>query len=232
MTETRHAGWTKSAAWLGKAALSAAIAGLLAMGALSSACKAAPDTARRLQYRVLHPVFGDIGTYTNTIEPNGDTTMVRTSVHLMVSALGVVLHREDAERTERWKDGRIREFHGITTINGKKISVNGKVDGLRFIITSPLGTVIVPDTIGLSNPWSAAFLNSTTMMRTDTGQVEQVHISGGEADLVKINGKNIKAREYQVDGTLRYKIWLDQQNVPVEFTVDDDSGQINFSLIH
>jgi hypothetical protein len=71
-------------------------------------CQAASDTARQLHYRVHHPVFGDIGTYNNTIETTGDITTVLTSVHLKVAALGVVLHREDAERTERmesWPPG-------------------------------------------------------------------------------------------------------------------------------
>jgi hypothetical protein len=67
-------------------------------------------------------------------------------------------------------------------------------------------------------------------MRTDTGKIEQVHISAGEPAFVNIGGTDIWARKYQIDGSIPYKIWIDQQNTPVMFTVDDDSGEISFIL--
>jgi hypothetical protein len=232
MKNCRRAGWMTSKARPATAALSVAIASVLAAGVLFNTCQAASDAPRQLQYRARHSLFGDIGSYTNTIEPTGDTTMIRTSVHLRVTALGVVLHREDAERTERWRGDTLREFHGITTINGVATEVSGKADGKSFIINSPLGRVAAPATIRPSNPWSSDFLNSTTMMLTDTGKVEQVRISGGEAAFVTLNGNSIWTRQYQVDGSLRYKIWIDRQNTPVEFAIGDDSGEISFSLTH
>ena len=186
--------------------------------------------AREFHYRAQHPVFGDIGTYSNTIESAGDTTTIRTTVHLKVTALGVVLHREDAERTERWKGDRLIYFHGITTINGEVVEIEGEARGEIFMITSPFGNVTAPATILPSNPSSPNFLHSTAIMRTDTGKVEQVHISGGAPTLANIGGANIWTRKYQIDGSIPYKIWMDRENTPVKFTVDDDSGEISFTL--
>jgi hypothetical protein len=230
MKSSRQSCWIISIPRLAKTVSFVTTISVLAAIAFFNACQAASDTARQLHYRVEHPVFGDIGTYTNTIEPAGHTTMIRTSVHLRVTALGVVLHREDAERTERWQDDRLVDFHGSTTINGEVIEVKGEARGDSFIITSPLGSVAAPATIRPSNPWSSGFLNSTTMMRTDTGKVEKVRISGGAAAVEKIDGTSVWTREYQVDGTIRYKVWIDRQNIPVLFTVDDGSGEIYFTL--
>jgi Family of unknown function (DUF6134) len=193
-------------------------------------CQAASNTARQLHYRAHHPVFGDIGTYSNTIETTGDTTTVLTSVHLKVAALGVVLHREDAERTERWKAGRLVYFRGVTTTNEQVVEVKGEARGDTFSIISPFGNVTAPATVLPSNPSSANSLRSNTIMRTDTGKIEQVRISAGEPAFVNIGGTDIWARKFQIDGSIPYKIWIDQQNTPVMFAVDDDSGEISFIL--
>ena len=207
----------------------------LAMGfffatAFLNTCQAASDTSRQFHYRAHHSVFGDIGTYSNTVETAGDITTVLTSVHLKVAAIGVVLHREDAERTERWKAGRLVYFRGVTTTNEQVVEVKGEARGDTFSIISPFGNVTAPATVLPSNPSSANLLRSTTIMRTDTGKIEQVHISAGEPAFVNIGGTDIWARKYQIDGSIPYKIWIDQQNIPVMFTVDDDSGEVSFTL--
>ncbi len=68
-------------------------------------------------------------------------------------------------------------------------------------------------------------------MRADTGVVERVHVSGGNAASVTINGEALRGREYEIDGKVRHKIWLSEaEQVPVMFSVDDDSGVVTFTL--
>lgn len=231
MKSIRPAGWMIRTVWPAAVASSAVFAILVAAGLLVDTCQAASDVSRQLQYRARHSVFGDIGTYINTIESMGDTTVVRTNVHLDVSALGVVVHREDAMRTERWRGEILREFHGVTTVNGVTTKVDGKADGNAFVILSQHGKMTAPATIRPSNPWSSDFLHSTTMMLTDTGQVERVRVTGGEAVLLKINGRNIWTKKYRVNGSLQYDVWLDANKTPVAFAVDDNSGKVSFDLV-
>lgn len=206
-----------------------AIVGILA-GAIGGSAAAAATSAEQLRYRVQHSKFGNIGTYTNLVQTVGDVTTVRTSAHFLVSMLGIGLHREDAERTERWQNGRLMSFIGTTTKNGDTVEVNGAANGNNFVITSPLGTFTAPATVQPANPWSAKCLNSTTMMRVDNGKIEPVRVSGGSQTTVAIDGANIPARQYQIDGATRYKIWIDQHDIPVKFVVDDDSGEVTFTL--
>jgi len=213
--------------WLGLRLLRLAVLGTFAAVLWPDSAAAA---TRQLVYAVKHSVFGDIGTYTNLIESNGDSTTVRTTVHFLVSALGVGLHREDAERVERWQGDRLTAFHGITKKNGETTEVNGEASGNNFVITGPLGTVTAPGSIHTANPWSSKCLSATTMMRVDTGKVEQVRVGGGGQTTVKVDGADIPAREYQIDGATHYKIWIDQHDVPVKFVVEDDSGEVTFSL--
>jgi hypothetical protein len=93
-----------------------------------------------------------------------------------------------------------------------------------------LGTFTAPATVKPANPWSSKCLNSTTMMRLDNGRIEQVRVTGGSENTVAINGATIPARQYQIDGATRYKIWIDQHDIPVMFIVEDDSGEVTFTL--
>jgi hypothetical protein len=204
---------------------------IVVLGILANtAALAASTSTEQLRYRVRHSVFGNIGTYTNTVRSAGDITTVETSVHLLVKMLGVGLHREDAERTERWQGDRLISFTGTTKKNDDTIEVKGEANGNNFVISSPLGTFNAPATVRPANPWSAKCLTSTTMMHVDNGKIERVRISGGAEATVAINGTTVPARQYQIDGSTRYKIWIDKNDVPLMFAVDDDSGEVTFTL--
>jgi Family of unknown function (DUF6134) len=191
---------------------------------------AAAETPAEFIYRVSHSVFGEIGTYSNTIEPSRDGITVQTRAHFEVSMLGVPLHREDAERTERWQGNRLVSFHGVTDKGNGPAEVTGEARGNGFVITSSQGTVTAPASVHPANPWSNNFLSSNTMMRPDSGKLEQVRVGGGQETTVKIDGATIPAVKYEVDGSTRYTVWLDGRGVPVMFRIDDDTGKVTFTL--
>jgi Family of unknown function (DUF6134) len=204
---------------------------LALLAGTSVAVSASTDTPAEFVYRVSHSVFGDIGTYTNTIEPGRDGTTVQTRVHFEVSMLGVRLHREDAERTERWQGNRLVSFHGITDKGDGPTEVKGEARGNSFVITSSKnGTIVAPASVRPANPWSANFLGSNTMMRPDSGKIEQVRVGSGQETTVKIDGATVPAVKFEIDGSTRYTVWLDGRGVPVMFVADDDTGKVTFTL--
>jgi uncharacterized protein DUF6134 len=206
---------------------SVAVAGLF--GGLAPSSQAAAPM--QLTYRVTHSTFGNIGTYTNTIEPTaGGATTVQTRAHFEVKMLGVTLHREDAQRTERWQGNRLISFSGVTDKGGGATVLKGEAHGNNFVISSPTGTITAPATVHPANPWSANFLNSSTMMRPDNGKLERVNVSGGQESVVTIDGKPLRARKYEVSGDGRYTVWVDEQGVPVQFVADDEGGKVTFTL--
>jgi hypothetical protein len=223
-------GWrTKRRARFFKALPFLAMVGFLAGTSLVGS--AAADTPAEFIYRVSHSVFGDIGTYTNTIEPSRDGTTVQTRAHFQVSMLGVRVHREDAERTERWQGNRLVSFHGVTDKGDGPTEVKGEARGNSFVITSSKdGTIVAPASVHPANPWSANFLSSNTMMRPDSGKLEQVRIGSGQETTVKVDGATVPAVKFEIDGSTRYTVWLDGRGVPLKFVVDDDTGKVTFTL--
>jgi hypothetical protein len=214
----------------GEKARRLALAGLTPIGVLGGAARAMADSPRELVYNVKHSVFGDIGTYSNLIEASGAVITIKTAAHFLVKALGVGLHREDAQRVEQWQGNRLIFFHGITVKNGDKTEIEGKADGNNFVINGPTGTITAPASVRPANPWSSRSIDSNEMMRVDNGKVEKVTVSGGGQTNVSVDGASTTAKEYDVTGSSKYKIWIDNHDVPVMFMVDDDSGQVTFTL--
>ena len=206
------------------------LAAILLLGVSADAARAMAEAPRELDYTVRHSVFGDIGTYSNVIEQSGNTFTIKTAAHFLVKALGVGLHREDASRVEQWQGDRLVFFHGITTKNGDTSEITGKANGNNFVINSATGTITAPASVRPANPWSLRSLDSTAMMRVDTGKVEAVKVSTAGETNVTVNGASVPAKEYDIKGATSYKIWFDKAGTPVMFVVDDDSGQVTFTL--
>lgn len=77
---------------------------------------ASPAVARQfLEYTIKHPVYGEIGTYSNLIEPAADGGLTVTSrLDVTVTIIGITAHREHSLRHERWQDGRLVAFSSTT----------------------------------------------------------------------------------------------------------------------
>jgi len=192
---------------------------------------AAAEQNRVLTYKAVHAKYGDIGTYSNTITVKDGITTVTNQVRLRVRVLGITAHREEGDRTEQWKDGRLIAFHGTTTVNGDRTEIRGEAKGDVFAITTPAGTVDAPANIRLSNPWSNNFIGATAMMAVDSGRIQPVSIGSGEKASVKIGGAMDETLRYDIVSSPPYKVWLDDSNVPVMFNVDDESGMVTFTLV-
>jgi hypothetical protein len=206
----------------------AAVVGVFAH--VVSAGTGSAETPAQLVYRVSHSTFGEIGSYANTIQPNRDGVTVRTRVNFEVSMLGVRMYRENAERTEQWQGNRLVSFHGVTDKGKGPVEVKGEARGDGFVISSSQGVVTAPASVHPANPWSANFLRSNTMMRPDSGKIEQVRIGKGQETVVKIDGASVPAVKFEIDGSTRYIVWLDGRGVPVMFVADDDTGKVTFTL--
>ena len=155
---------------------------------------------------------------------------VQTRAHFEVKMLGVRMYREDADRTEHWQGNRLVSFRGVTDKGDGPAEIKGEARGNNFLITSAQGTVTAPASVHPANPWSSNFLRSNTMMRPDTGKLEQVRVGAGQETSVKIDGAAIPVVKYEVTGSAKYTVWIDGRGVPVMFVVDDDTGKVTFTL--
>ncbi len=212
------------------ATLVASREGIVFLALLTALAPSSAAAEEMLRYKVVHAIYGEIGTYTNAIMRDGDTVTVKNKVHLVVKVLGIVLHREDADRTERWQARELTSFDGVTTVNGAIIAVTGRQSGDGFLVSTTEGTVTAPRSVQPTNPWSAQFLETDVMMRSDTGQVEHARIGPEARETLTIDGRMFQTHRYDIDADPAYVVWLDRDDRPVKFLTKDPSGDVVFTL--
>ena len=198
------------------------------------AASAAPAmaAAESYEYRVVHPTYGDIGSYTNLVERVGNDTEVTSNLRIAVRVLGIVIYRQEAQRTEHWQGQRLVRFDGLTVTNGDRIEVHGEARDGGFAVTTAAGTVVAPADVHPSNPWSAMVLDTSYMMSTRTGQILRAQVSGGEVKPVALAGNVLRLHEYEVDTDKRQFVWLDDNGTPVAFRTAEHGTPIDFILRH
>jgi hypothetical protein len=201
------------------------------LGAIAVVFPVSANASRQIyEYRIEHPTFGNVGTYTNIIDKIGDKTEVTTELHVVVKLLGIVVFRQEAERTERWLGNRMIAFQSVTTTNGDALEVHGEAQGDSFVITTPEGVFTAPANVHPSNPWSLKVFESDMMMSTKTGEFFPVSVSdSGQAD-VTIDGADLKLHRYDIIGRKHDIVWLDDGGVPVAFEIEQGNKQIVFQL--
>jgi hypothetical protein len=194
---------------------------LLAYGLLvgSAIAPTAGATTRTIEYRIVHPVVGDIGYYRNIITTFGDAVTVQSTLRVVAELLGVVVHREDADRTETWKAGRLVRFDGVTTANGRVIPLHGEAQGDKFVLTTPRGVHEGPADIRPSNPIDGSFVGHDTMMDTDTGLIHKIKVFDKGEVTVEVLGRPMEARYYDAYGQDggHSQVWVNDLGVPIQF---------------
>lgn len=204
-----------------------------ALAALALAPAAASATTRAYVYTVRHAKYGVIGAYDRTVDDGGGETRARSHLQVRVKIMGITMHRETADQTETWRDGRLASFESDTLVNGKDMRVSGQARGGGFAITSAAGVVMAPPDVAASDPWSFSHTGRGTVVSLRSGKLDQVEITGGEPDRVTVDGAQVTARHYRVSTATqpdKWEVWLRGDGLPVKFRSFDHGAAVDFNL--
>jgi len=203
-----------------------AFLGLLALLAPASA-------SETYTYTVHHPSYGDIGTYTDIVSESDGVTQIDSRLRVAVTMLGVVVYREDGDRSEIWRDNRLVSFQSVSNRNGERIEVRGKAEKDGFVVTTPAGTFVAPANVKPSDPWAIKKLGAAVMVSTKSGKIWDVDVSGGEEATVSAEGKAVATRHFHVAAGSdedKWEVWFDRGGVPVRFQSVESGEPIDFIL--
>jgi hypothetical protein len=182
-------------------------------------------------YVVEHPTYGKIGTYSDTVIQDKDAMRIDTHLRVAVRVLGIVMHREEADRTEIWKGDRLVSFHGVTTTNGKTLVVDGAARGNEFVINSPFGTSVAPADVSPSTPWALRLKRpQVTMMSTKTGKLEEARLVASDQSVESVFGTPMAVRHFQIATDKRQDVWLSPHDIPLRFRTEAGGTPIDFTL--
>jgi len=181
-------------------------------------------------YAVVHPLYGKIGTLTDTIERGQEETRIDSHLHIAVKLLGIVVSRQETDTTEIMRGNLLVSLQSVTTKDGRHFEVHGKAEGNRFIVNATTGSFVGPATIAPSDPWVLKRTGEQTVVFTDTGRITTMRISGGDDESVSINGVSVSARHFIVMGDKRQEVWLNKRGIPVKFRTIENGTPIDFVL--
>ena len=105
------------------ARLAALAAALMIAASVGAPAHGATPPTGTYNYRIQHPQYGDVGTYTNRIIARDDGIRVETSVRISVKLAFVTVYRLDADRTEEWRDGRLVAYDSTTAKIGSSVTI-------------------------------------------------------------------------------------------------------------
>ncbi len=178
----------------------------------------------------MHPLYGDIGTLTDTINLSPDATRSDWRLRVAVKFLGIVVYRQKSDTTVIMLGNRLVSLQSITDKDGRHSEVHGEAQGDQFVVTATAGSFTGPATIAPSDPWALKRTGDGTMVYIDTGRMIDVRVSGGEYDTISVNGASVSARHFIVTGDKRQEVWLDNRKTPIMFRTVEDGTPIFFVL--
>lgn len=206
-----------------------AIAGALGLSVVGGVAPALAGQ-QLYTYSVVHPIYGEIGTFTDMIDRSPEAVRIDARLRIAVKILGVVAYREESDTTEVLRGSRLVSLQSVTDKDGRHLEVHGEAQGDQFMVNATAGSYAAPATIAPSDPWLLKRTGDELVVSTTTGKMVNVQISGGEYDTVSISGASVPARHYIVNADKRQEVWLDSRDIPIKFRSVENGTPIDFVL--
>ncbi|HLJ18893.1 MAG TPA: DUF6134 family protein [Stellaceae bacterium] len=206
-----------------------AIAGAIGLSVVAGALPAVAGQ-QVYTYTVVHPTYGEIGTFTDTIDRSAETTRIDSHLRVAVKLLGVTAYREESDASEIMNGNRLVSLESVTNKDGRHLEVHGSAQGDKFMVNCTLGSFAAPGTIAPSDPWVVKHTGDDMVVSTSTGKIVHVQVTGGDYDLISMNGASVSARHFVINGDKRQEVWLDNRDIPIMFRTFEDGTPIDFVM--
>ena len=181
-------------------------------------------------YSVVHPLYGEIGTLTDTIDRSPNVMRIDSRLRIAVDLLGVIIYRHESDTTEVMRDGRLISLQSVTDKDGQRLEVHGEAQGSQFVVNATAGSFTGPANTAPCDPWALKNTGEGTAVYPSTGKIAKVHVSGGDYETISVNGALVSTRHFAVMGDNREDVWLDNRGIPVMFRTVEDGTPIDFVL--
>jgi hypothetical protein len=181
-------------------------------------------------YSVVHPLYGKIGTLTDTIDRSPEVMRIDARLRIAVELLGIVFYRRESDITEIIRGDRLVLLQSVSEMDGRHLEVHGEAQGDQFVVNATDGSFTGPATTAPSDPWVLKHIGEGTMVYPDTGRIVNVHVSDGDYDTISVNGTAVVARHFIVMEDKREDVWLDDRKIPIMCRIVEDGTPIDFML--
>jgi hypothetical protein len=160
----------------------------------------------KLTYAVMRD-GSKIGSQVVEFQRNGDQLLVRTSVKIEVSLLGITIYRFVHRSEEEWKGGELARLTSNTDDDGDKRVVDlklvdGMLKGQYNGQAKEFPTGMIPATF-----WHPDSMKQTKLLDQVKARNRQITVKDLGIETITAQGKEIEAHHYSVSGQIKREIW-------------------------
>jgi hypothetical protein len=212
-----------------------AVASALGLGLALGSAHAA-ETMRgaaegKVEYRIVHSKYDEIGTDVLSFSRNGEDLIVDVAINIEVKFLFIALHSLVSERRETWRDGRFVAYQAHTDENSDLIDVTARTENGKFVVEGPSGRTEADGPVFPTNPWNPEIVNGTVQMDTKTGELLNVTVAPAGAETIEVAGKAVATAKYVVTGDLERELWFDVDGNWIQLRFPKDGETLTFTRI-
>jgi hypothetical protein len=119
----------------------------------------------------------------------------------------------------------LKEFTSFTNEDGRKRQVHARRNGDRLIVNSTGGRREFPADVIPGTLWHPDTIRQQQILDPIKGRMRKVKVTDRGVEPVKVEGRTVQARHYQMRGDLERDFWYDRDGtvVKVEFPITDGS---------
>lgn len=181
---------------------------VLILAAPATAAAPLPADSGRADY-VVKRNGNPIGTLKINFKRDGKTLVATSDYSIKVKLMAIVLYRYDKRMVERYEDGRLVAYETDIDDNGTKSQVRVSRNGEALSIMHPKGTLTAPLGVYPSTYWPPATIDQTQMIDSSEGVLLNVKTVEAATEDLKIDGRTIGAKRYEMSGDAVRQLWYD-----------------------
>jgi hypothetical protein len=174
---------------------------LVAAGALSviSITSAAAAETYQADWR-FEVLLNDkpIGFHSFSLTGQGERQTLTTEAQFDVKFLFINAFRYRHDNTETWGNGCLDSINATTDSNGDFLSVRGQRFENSFRLEAGPAEPLRGECIRTFAYWNPDILDSSRLLNSQTGELEEVTFNRESLDIVIINGKSVEAIRYRL----------------------------------
>jgi Family of unknown function (DUF6134) len=184
---------------------------------------ALPVEARALEapasyrYRILHPIFGDIGEHHMTVRREDDAVVVEHTAELAVELLGVTAHHRTTRFREVWRGNRLIAYEGLVEDNGEPFPVRAQASGDRLLVEGMTGRAEAPAATAPSVPSLEFAIEREWFFDSKTGELLNATVTRAGREPLKVGDRVVEATRYEIGGDLEQHVWFDDSGAWVQW---------------
>ena len=139
-----------------------------------------------------------IGFHSFSLNGDRERQILTTEAQFDVKFLFINAFRYRHDNTEIWGNGCLDSIDARTDSNGDLLSVRGQRIENSFELEGQRGTQLPGNCIQTFAYWNPDILDSSQLLNSQTGELEDVTVSRESLDVIDVNGKTVEAIRYSL----------------------------------